>query len=134
MEAKDLRIGNLIQLTEDWYKEHPNLYNTQKVIIVNDISAEHLADDIYYIAGYNTEDVEGIPLTEEWLEKLGFEKDAKGFWFVMGQFYEIRKIFNTFSYQGNLNYEPIKYVHQLQNMFYAMTGAELVLAVAPTCQ
>jgi hypothetical protein len=88
-----------------------------------------------------------IPLTEEWLLKFGFEKeyfygdDAKFIWWQLNDFG--LEIFNTNKEQGRTSieskdvgffYEPmfmdyieIKHVHQLQNLYFALTGEELTL-------
>jgi hypothetical protein len=74
-----------------------------------------------------------IPLTHEWLVKLGFEYDAQ---------HESFPIFHTQS-EGGIEFfdeqvqfvgremaepiEHIKYVHQLQNLYYALTGEELTI-------
>ena len=91
---------------------------------------------------------EPIPLTEEWLLKLGFEKgnykelDEKhfveksntikviisgvGFWDVYTDYnpYQI-----TFSSGLNIitDNKGINHVHQLQNLYYALTGEELTI-------
>ena len=57
-----------------------------------------------------------IPLTEEWKEKL---KDTSMFTDKQG--FVIFK--NEYSYSFTWNEYP--YVHQLQNLFFALTGLEL---------
>ena len=72
-----------------------------------------------------------IPLTEEWLVKFGFKiegktwgntnysKDFSGIWLQdRGELYKC-----TIS-NGNKHIE-IRYVHQLQNLYFALTGEEL---------
>lgn len=54
-----------------------------------------------------------IPLTEEWLKKLGFEKDG-----------EVPKIIIIDDYQIYPN-AKVAYVHQIQNLYFALTGEEL---------
>ena len=84
-----------------------------------------------------------IPLTEEWLLKFGFEdvdlnmsgsnwlvKEQKGIWRQA-----IRIAYNEWSEEWSLTLEcvspptlsiaRIKYVHQLQNIYFALTGKEL---------
>ena len=138
LEAKDFRIGNLI--------ECDNI-----IIEVQGISK-------YYVNGFDkannidtrvpVKHSKGIPLTEEWLIKFGFEKgnykefDEKhfveksntikviisgvGFWDVYTDYnlYEI-----TFSSGLNIitDNNGINHVHQLQNLYYAITGEELTI-------
>lgn len=71
------------------------------------------------------EDCEPIPLTEGWLIKLGFDKfphstlwDTDKFW--AGRFENgVLKI--SYLEIG------VKYVHQLQNLYFALTGEELTI-------
>lgn len=60
-----------------------------------------------------------IPLTPEILEKCGFEKCSCGGW---KHGIHISKYDN-----GKLYYKTviIKYLHQLQNLYFALTGEEL---------
>lgn len=119
MEVKDLRVGNL--------------YKT-----AYDIAEIKLGSDIDYAATYG----KPIPLTEEWLIKFGFEKDEnKPFHFIRLEEYNLEVMVNGFS--GTLEKEPnwfcsIKsyahqttfqkmHVHQLQNLYHALTGEELTI-------
>jgi hypothetical protein len=89
------------------------------------------------------EDFEPIPLTEEWLLKFGFEdvdlnmsgsnwlvKEQKGIWRQA-----IRIAYSERSDEWSLTLECVspptlsisrlKYVHQLQNLYFALTGEEI---------
>lgn len=76
-----------------------------------------------------TNDISGIPITEEWLEKLGFTlKDYEWIWtedlnlfFTLNHFYVSTE---------DVDYpvsKRINYVHELQNAFYWITGTELTI-------
>lgn len=74
----------------------------------------------------NLEDVKPIPLTEEWLERLGFENysmnlDEDGFTHVDVSFLSG----GVEVYINDMIYPHIKHVHQLQNLYFALTGEEL---------
>tara|TARA_R110000868_G_scaffold326106_1_gene587073 strand:- start:240 stop:593 length:354 start_codon:yes stop_codon:yes gene_type:complete len=85
-----------------------------------------------------SEGCEPIPLTEEWLVKFGFVKQKyemsgcsvfeKGGWRIA---YKYRDDFNEFHLWHTQVSPPtwslceIKYVHQLQNLYFALTGEEL---------
>ena len=81
---------------------------------------------------YDFDNFEPIPLTEEWLiEKMKFHKQNN-------QIYSIGlKLFiswwNTNSIEIDINGEVLiincKYVHELQNIYFALTGEELELKV-----
>jgi hypothetical protein len=72
----------------------------------------------------NLEDVKPIPLTEEWLEKFGFEysdlNGDSGLWKIPP--FQIYGKYNQFIYDYRLD---VNYVHQLQNLYFALTGQEL---------
>jgi hypothetical protein len=68
-----------------------------------------------------------IPLTEEWLLKFGYKK---------GKIYYTEKEHGIISFYFNdsdelkcevydWTYDNIKYVHQLQNLYFALTSEEL---------
>lgn len=65
----------------------------------------------------------GEPLTEEWLEKFGLSPDWT--WKinepVRGTIFQDGK-----AYGWNHNI-PLQYVHQLQNLYFALTGEELTI-------
>lgn len=74
-----------------------------------------------------------IPLTEEWLQKLGFE--LKGFYRLkVTSFLELcwKPHDNTLNLQTEKNGftedSKCKYVHQLQNLYFAFTQRELTVA------
>ena len=80
-----------------------------------------------------------IPLTEGWLIKFGFEKDAGG-QFILNLNYKhlngrlmysdfcTMSVFSDFSDGRKEDYtfqRDIVYVHQLQNLYFDLTGKEL---------
>ena len=68
-----------------------------------------------------------IPITEEWLLKFGAEEN--------NSFYINGYNFSIHLESGNLSFDhgeytdlaTIKYVHQLQNLYFALTGEELTV-------
>jgi len=75
--------------------------------------------------------VEPIPLTEEWLEKFGFQSDPYQDMYVKGWF----KL-NCDKTRGKLQLWPenitgkvvyLEYVHQLQNLFCCLCNEELTI-------
>lgn len=80
-------------------------------------------------------DQDGIPLTEEWLLKFGFEKTGV-FWFSKKVWINELNInikhraYTIGSVNGDealFECENIDYVHQLQNLYFALTGEELTI-------
>lgn len=72
-----------------------------------------------------------IELTEEWLLKFGFESELTGVHKEQWQLYKkdhfVLHWRNEFCEFGWIESIEIKYVHQLQNLFYALTGEELII-------
>ena len=105
MKATDLRIGNIVNL--DGY------YNTIKGGIC--------------LMPSEVERYKPIELTEEILLKCGFEKhfELDNVLCLLGFSIEDRSgKFNLF-YNGACVVPSIKYLHQLQNLYFALTGEEL---------
>ena len=112
MKASNLRIGNYVNF---------GIVNEPiKVLSINPSST-------------TIEMAQPIPLTEEWLLKFGFSRDPK----IGGDRIEFRVYrFDVLTFNTNhgwwhnlqhLNATPLDYVHQLQNLFFALTGEELTL-------
>lgn len=84
--------------------------------------------DIYY----QTKHINPIPLTEEWLLNLGFK--LKGFYRLqVTSFLELcwkphDKTLNLQTEKNGFTEDSkVKYVHELQNLYFALTGTELTL-------
>ena len=82
-------------------------------------------------SGWNFDYIKPIPLTEEWLIKFGFETDNIEWW---------NGLISIGIYKDGLFYCPtgeislrigkeIQYVNQLQNLYFALTGEELILNI-----
>ncbi len=88
-------------------------------------------DDVYRHLSYAQMfaiSLEPIPLTEEWLERFGFTFDTVCYYkdeFLIGAF----KDGYAWLRFGTLDRECLEltYVHQLQNLYSALTGTELEL-------
>lgn len=115
MEAKELRIGNYL---------HDRKGNLCKVIELRE-------DGIY--APAISEAITGlpnkpIPLTEEWLLKLGFNKSKfSSNCFKITNGYKFDFAGGEVLYLDSIRLEHIKYIHQLQNLHFALGGEELTL-------
>lgn len=117
MKATELRIGNWV--------DQPNKGVTKVTSILNDLQ-------IKTETGYVDKYCRPIPLTEEWLVKFGFEYShrlgSRSFYNIVNLYIEISvpnsSVYYT-SKQELICY--IEYVHQLQNLYFALTGEELEL-------
>ena len=109
--ARELRIGNYVNLITDGHEHEPDTF-------------EWTIEDYEY---YETEmfKILPIPLTEEWLIKFGFVKDK----LEVGLYhFNDLEIFlpNYFTWKTQF-INNIKHVHQLQNLYFALTNEELAI-------
>jgi hypothetical protein len=121
MEAKELRIGNYLELLG-------------KIVKVEGISNLPARKEMYWIACNAFEDTKiihfkPIELNKEWFFKFGYNDvnkpshfvkdemsiDEHRFWNCNGMFIDDR------------NGVRIKYVHQLQNLYFVLYGEELII-------
>ena len=121
INAKELRIGNLVE-----YRIIDKLDERKEWWEVSEIDA----DDIHWLSKVDTkdEDFRAIQLTEEWLFKLGFIND-KVLEFYRNDFTDSTIIID-YNFICLLGYSHVKlnYVHQLQNLYFALTQRELTVA------
>jgi hypothetical protein len=118
LSARELRVGNLLQG-----------YN--KIRTVAELHKEYYTDTDGVSTFYR--DADGIELTEEWLLKLDFMPHTTKS--NPGEF--------TLYYKDEFTYNPcsgwwifgknikekvkLEYIHQLQNLYFALTGNELTI-------
>jgi hypothetical protein len=132
MKVNELRIGNYVA-------EHecdPFYFQVEEI-------RKYVGSDlwVYYRSGsIKTKEPEPIPLTEEWFLKLGFNyhnpfQDEDSDFYVF-QIKTSKGESITFGYASDVNgwftdrlliTVNIYYVHQLQNLYFALTGEELKL-------
>jgi hypothetical protein len=117
MKASELRIGNL------FIEEH-----SDKIIEVIGLKKNRITFTGNF---YGKWQAKPILLTEEWLLKFGFEKMENNWKCLDLHFATIsweRLAGLTLSFEKESTYLPhIKYVHQLQNLHFALTGEELII-------
>ena len=118
MKANELRIGN-------WYNE----FGIAKQVTPDTILRLYQIE----LAGKIAVDVSPIPLTEEWVLKFGFDKTSYSeFEFLKNSSFRLCGFGWTIEQYTiqfgwvELNTLSSKYVHQLQNLYFALTGEELV--------
>lgn len=122
IQATQLRVGNLFRFI-----------STDSIEQVADIRTAGIKTPT--INNVLITDIEPIPLNEDWLVKLGFTKERnsidsadlfikKDIVFVLtGEHYTV----SWNSVTINLIPAKVKFVHELQNLFYCLTGTELTL-------
>ena len=130
---KELRIGNLVYgeyLDEDDVEQ----VEVCRVMGVDETSSLGDGWNIMMEGGDGREWYHGIPLTEEWMEKEGWVPNIEHFCvqykrsgsrIVLCPLLSIPKRYAI--YFDDTKIASIQHVHQLQNLFYALTGEELTL-------
>jgi hypothetical protein len=119
--AQELRIGN-------WYTSVK--WGIPVECELTDFTQlDYMSDGAYKYPPID-EIFEPIPLTEEWLLKFGFDiyEDPFHYFIDIGNG-EIPEYFNVWYYDNyydaNECNAKLYYVHQLQNLYFALTGNEL---------
>lgn len=109
IQPNELRIGNWLQTERRYF-----------------FKMEHIPDT--KLGDYSR--IYPIPLTPEILEKAGWVKNERFWWKNWGtngcEIVKFDNYYNSFVYQLGVGlYKQITNLHQLQNLFYALTGEEL---------
>jgi hypothetical protein len=114
IQAQDLRIGN-------WASN-------------GQIEFQITSKDIYHLDVYvNRVIAKPIPITPEWLERMGFgfEKIGNG-WHLDVEinhyclYSESGKYVDLFVFSDEVG-QQCQYIHQLQNLYFALTGEEITI-------
>lgn len=118
----ELRIGNLLQ---DKISKTP-----LKVVLVSEDKIDTLVLDRSNYPLENGWSMEPIPLDSSWLERAGFEeKDNSGYWAIEGQDFILHKSPDIPNFYLCLRSDSgVRHVHQLQNLYFSLTGTELAFA------
>jgi len=124
IQINELRIGNLI--------ERNGIIATIEVIN-NELDEVYFLGKDFYYSDFCC-NITPIPLTKDWLSKFGFfivdynsEFEAS----LPNIRYSVCKIkgYNGFLFcDSKQTLTHFNYVHQLQNLYFALTGAELTVA------
>jgi hypothetical protein len=124
MNANELRLGNLIWDCDEntFYPIEEIKKNTQANICV-----------IYRNGSFMSIDINPIPITFKWLSKFGFIYDDNWHWqlginpFTKDYLLDLCWIDgDEFPFYRN-GFFKIKYIHQLQNLYFTLTGEELII-------
>ena len=141
MEAKELRVGNLLLDAKGFgVKKVESILSSTMRVYMHSIDEECLAD-------FNINNLKAIPLTEEWHNRFGVKKN--GFNSFEYKLENKTNLFLTVVFTGD--YVMIRqgsekridddmisiwnkdltnrdmYVHEWQNLYFALTGVELTL-------
>jgi hypothetical protein len=123
MKANELRIGNLVNFRIGTPQQFQGEMTAAQFFKLSEVIK--VVDALTYFG------ISAIPLSEEWLVKFGFKgkdnftdlhisTDDLTFYYGNGSCSIIRNDFAT-----GITCK-IQYVHQLQNLYFALTGSELI--------
>ena len=131
MKANELRIGKLI---------HNPVQNIDLRVTVDLLS--RINYDCFNTQMNPKDKFQPIPLTEEWLLKLGFNKDYKNGWigidvesesgmtidFVLAEPLNMGEWQKYYAFvYDSYRFTKLEYVHELQNLYFALTNEELTI-------
>ena len=122
MKATELRIGNWVEI--QGLESKIISVDTEGCICENEYCEDFENNNI-------TQNLQPIPLTEEWLKRLGFEI-KKGAWGTSAEIrigrvrYVLYQNRNVWSINPTDGFRvDFKYIHTVQNHYFALTGEEL---------
>ena len=123
INAKELRLGNFI-------------YQGNDVITVTDLQFD---GRMYFINCYRDEGFKPISITEEWLTRGGWKwnEECKSYEHkdhirMSLKYVDVSNSYTMYNHVLQaLIAKRIWYVHQLQNLYFTLTGEELVLESKP---
>lgn len=125
IKANELRIGNLVFCNET---------NPSKLHNISCVDFGLMFSDPEFFTG--------IPLTDEWLKRLGFvykynhnqdgdEHEWRQLDLPNGESIQQDRCIGDLSIGEYLKIPHVKFVHQLQNLYFALTGEELPIKELP---
>lgn len=126
LKAEELRIRNIVRDKRSKQEEVINELSIDGYNAYNSYG-EHVK---FYL-----EDIEGIPLTEGWLLRMGFEKNSE-YYSYSNEFVPLVIIYDSEEsrvyIQGaedelRLSSRMFKNVHELQNLVFTILGTELTI-------
>jgi hypothetical protein len=126
MKSTEFRIGNLV-----------DCFMVVEIVAIEEkkLKVRREIEKGYYnieLCPIDSLDLNPIPLTEEWLLKMGFEKKNETYKLKNFGKFIFHEIGISFYPAGILNSllrkDLIIYVHQLQNLYFALTGEELTFS------
>ena len=125
LTAKELRIGNYVTWEDD---DIDNIILQVTGIFDNGelLVKYKYTSSLFHEIDTDIEDVKPIELTEKWLIDFGFRKDEETNyrWFMEDWLaYDLDD--NCIRTSDSWEFGKKKYVHELQNLYFSLTGKEL---------
>lgn len=125
VKANELRIGNWFR----FHKDSPMPFDEYEALEIYSDGVRYLGKDFKSLYCY----IEGIPLTDEWFVKFGFEKSKEYYDFEgFKVFWADHDGIKTFYHINSDTVTHFDHVHHLQNYVFFMTlldgeGTELTI-------
>lgn len=127
MKSKELMVGNYIMFFPFWKGK----VQFEKAVIITEIRTDYIVFEDFgskVLISYTSPDINPIPLTPEILEKAGFKlsdstKFLEAYHDAFTLTFEEGKGWDCLRIMGGSVY--INYLHELQNLLFALTGEEL---------
>jgi hypothetical protein len=123
----ELRIGNMVHHKPEW-----SYRNEFPDVLADGFNFKWSASDWYAVGEsmLSLDSIEPIPLTPELLDKLGLPKDGStlGLKEIKAACFERNfdeLLLVTVDGVHNTIVREVRYLHQLQNLYFALTGEEL---------
>lgn len=119
MKTSELRQGNIV--------DYECTYHKITMIFKQSVQSYWIGAKEHYINNNYTcsiDSIKPIPLTEELLLKCGFKRDSdlKNSLCKFGIWFNVKNMEATYLSQKLIK---INYLHQLQNLYWCLTGEEL---------
>jgi hypothetical protein len=131
IKPNELRLGNLIKYTGEPYPAYPLKDGIVEVEAV-------LQDGVNLSQGdstlYESDQLQGIPLTPEWLVRMGCEvntyHDEDGALVTLPRLFVMQPFYKE-AHSLSISHAPkarrLRYVHDFQNYYFVLTGEELTI-------
>ena len=146
VSVTDLRIGNLVKLNnkdfhafEDFYpmSNDNNIWTIEIIFRDGSITMYNDLENLW--KSCEISDIENIELNDKWLLKCGFSKSEKEWDYLIREYdieYKINigfkdisiHISEKYGYIKGSTHPKTKTVHQLQNLYHALTGSDLQIS------
>jgi hypothetical protein len=129
MKTEEIRIGN--------YLDRNGLMEVFQISAKSHMPSIRIYDHVnkcYIDHSFNLQSFNPIPLTEEWLLKFGFAKNSVSrypfYWHEWGtngvQIIRYSDIYQKYVFELGAGLDKVlDHVHQLQNLYFALTSEEL---------
>lgn len=150
IKSNELRTGNWVQPANKKILMGPfrifsvieHVRKCRSISGVNHQDVVPMQGEAFQIAEWSFESIDPVPLTEEWFKKMGFgnamgwnyyiniEAEFLGETGIVGQQYDEGKFkAQLHDIDGGSVGRSLLYVHEVQNLYYALTGEEILKGI-----